>query len=623
MQVECVLYGALVAVITEGAMIGNLVPAIDGESQIMPEERDSVALATAYQACLRLQHLKTPERLSQEIIAIIEESLGYENAEVLLVDEVAGRLKPFATGKQKLSVDHSAQGILKSVPMRIGEGVVGSVAKSGQAIRIGDIRQEPRYIDGREDVRSLLCVPMRVGERVIGVITVEGSQLDVFTDQDQEVISVVADQVGVAIENANLFAQVRRYASEQEQRVAARTAELETIIAQLEQQTAERKITDEALLLSETRYRSLVKRLPIVIYTTERISSRRTLYVSPEVESKLGYSPTEWTSKTVLWFASLHQDDRDRVLTSIANAKAGEEQSLSLEYRLFGRDGQVFWFRDEAEIVRGEGGRRFALQGVMLDITDHKLEVEANTNRIKGLTKTNSDLQAQNEGLSAFSHMVAHDLKNPLAILLGFAEVLKQDYVGGEDELLTQAISSIVENGLRMESIIEELLLLAEVQQIEDIDLEPLDMTSIINETQTRLSHLVNQYDAKVAVPRAWPTALGHKAWVQEIWVNYVSNAIIHGGQPPELVLGAMVQQDGMARFWVQDNGPGISLEDRNKLFEPFTKLFEVKTEGHGLGLSIVHRIVTKLGGEVGVDSEQGEGSVFWFTLPMVQEATN
>jgi PAS domain S-box-containing protein len=604
-------------------MIGNLVPAIDGESQNMPEERDSAALATAYQTCLRLQHLKTPERLSQEIIAIIEESLGYENAEVLLVDEVAGRLKPFATGKQKLNVGHSAQGIPESTPMRVGEGVVGSVAKSGQAIRIGDIRRETRYIEGREDVRSLLCVPMRVGERIIGTITVEGSQLDAFADQDQEVVSIVADQVGVAIENANLFAQVRRFASEQEQRVAARTAELETVITQLEQQKAERKITDEALLLSETRYRSIVERLPIVIYTTERISSRRTLYVSPEVESKLGYSPTEWTSKTVLWFASLHQEDRDRVLNSIANAKAGEELSLSLEYRLFGRDGQVFWFRDEAEIVRGEGGRRFALQGIMLDITDHKLEVEANTNRIKGLNKTNSDLQNQNEGLTAFSYMVAHDLKNPLAILLGFAEMLKHDYVGGEDELLAQGVASIVENGLRMESIIEELLLLAEVQQVEDIDLEPLDMISIINETQTRLSHLVNQHDAKVSVPRAWPTALGHKAWVQEIWVNYVSNAIIHGGQPPELVLGAMVQQDGMARFWVQDNGPGISVEDRNKLFEPFTKLFEVKTEGHGLGLSIVHRIVTKLGGEVGVDSDQGEGSVFWFTLPMVQEAAN
>jgi PAS domain S-box-containing protein len=603
--------------------MGNLGPAMDGEGQFMLEDRDTAALATAYQACLRLQHLKTPERLAQEIISIIEESLGYENAEVLLVDEVAGRLKPFATGTRKRGVEQPVSSAVESTPLRLGEGVIGSVAKSGQAIRLGDVRKERRYVERRDGVRSLLVVPMHVGERVIGVISVEGSQLDAFSDQDQAVISIVADQVGVAIENANLFSQVRRYASEQEQRVAARTAELETVIAQLEQQTTERKITDEALLLSETRYRSLVERLPIVIYTTERISSRRTLYVSPEVERKLGYSPTEWTSKTVLWFASLHPEDRDRVLNAIASAKASTELSLSLEYRLFGRDGQVFWFRDEAEIVRGEGGRRFALQGIMLDVTDHKLEVEANQNRIKGLNKTNSDLQAQKEGLSAFSHMVAHDLKNPLSILLGFAEVLKQDYAGGQDELLSQGITSIVDNGLRMQSIIEELLLLAEVQQVEDIDLEPLDMTGIISETQIRLSHLVNQHDAKVSVPAAWPTALGHKAWVQEIWVNYVSNAIIHGGRPPEVELGAMVQKDGMARFWVQDNGPGISAEDRKKLFEPFTKLFEVKTEGHGLGLSIVHRIVTKLGGDVGVDSEQGKGSVFWFTLPMVREATH
>jgi signal transduction histidine kinase len=148
-------------------------------------------------------------------------------------------------------------------------------------------------------------------------------------------------------------------------------------------------------------------------------------------------------------------------------------------------------------------------------------------------------------------------------------------------------------------------------------------MTSIINETRTRLSQLINQNNATISVPAAWPTAMGHKPWVQEIWVNYLSNAIIHGGRPANIELGAMVQRDGMARFWVQDSGPGISLENRERLFEPFTKLYEVQTEGHGLGLSIVQRIVTKLGGEVGVDSEPGAGSVFWFTLPIVQDSTN
>ncbi len=603
-------------------MLGEKVPTIDGESQVASEEEESLTLDTVQHAALRLQRLKTPEQLAREIIEILEEDLNYDNSQVFLIDEVAGRLKLFATSSES-STAREASGISGSRNLLLGEGVLGSVAKSGQALRIGDIRRDPRYLDDQEDILSLLCLPMRVGDHVIGVLSVESPRLNAYTDKDQEVLSKVADHVGVAVENANLFSQVRRYASEQEQRVAARTTELESVIAQHEQQTIEKKVADEALRLSETRYRSLTKRLPIIIYTAERISSRRTLYVSPEVETKLGYSPAEWTSKTVLWFASLHPEDRDRVLTTIANAKAGNEVTLSLEYRLIGRENQVFWFKDESEIIRGDGGRRFALQGVMQDITDQKLAGESYEQRIEDLNLRTAALEAENEGLSAFSHMVAHDLKNPLAILLGFAEVLHQDYSEGEDELLSQALNAIVENGHRLASIIEELLLLAEVQQIEEIDPEPLDMSSIVSETQKRLSHLAKEHNASVVVPAAWPTASGHRPWVQEVWVNYLSNAILHGGRPPKIELGAMVQPDGTARFWVQDNGPGISVEDKERLFEPFTKLYEVKTEGHGLGLSIVQRIVSKLGGDVGVESEPGKGSTFWFTLPMESESGN
>jgi PAS domain S-box-containing protein len=603
-------------------MLGEFVPVTNDDSQVTPGELDSLDMATVRDAVLPLQRLKTPQQLAREIIVVLEDDLGHENGQVFLVDEVAGRLKPFASRKDRYDEPPPIEAAEPRY-LHLGEGILGSVAKSGQALRIGDLRREPRYLGGQEEILSLLCVPMRVGDHVIGVISVESPRLNAYTAEDQEILSMVADPVGVAIENSNLFAQVRRYASEQEQRVAARTTELESVISQLEQQSTEKKIADEALRLSDSRYRSLVQRLPIIIYTTERISSRRTLYVSPNVESKLGYSPTEWTSKTVLWFASLHPDDRDRVLNTISSAKTGDESLLELEYRILGRDGQVFWFRDISEIVRGDGGRRFALQGIMIDITDQMLADEAYEQRIDELSESIRTLQDENEGLSAFSHMVAHDLKNPLAILLGFAEILKQDYAGGEDELLSQGISSIVENGLRMESIIEELLLLAEVQQIDEIDREPLDMASIVNETQKRLSHLEKEHEAVVVVPAAWPAAMGHRPWVQEIWVNYLSNAILHGGRPPRLELGSMVQEDGMVRFWVQDNGPGISAEDREKLFEPFTKLYEVQTEGHGLGLSIVYRIASKLGGDVGVESEPGKGSVFWFTLPMAQDSGN
>jgi signal transduction histidine kinase len=80
--------------------------------------------------------------------------------------------------------------------------------------------------------------------------------------------------------------------------------------------------------------------------------------------------------------------------------------------------------------------------------------------------------------------------------------------------------------------------------------------------------------------------------------------------------LGADEQPDGMVRFWVRDNGSGISVADQARLFVPFTKLQQVNTKGHGLGLSIVHRITAKLGGQVGVESKEGDGSLFWFTLP-------
>ena len=230
------------------------------------------------------------------------------------------------------------------------------------------------------------------------------------------------------------------------------------------------------------------------------------------------------------------------------------------------------------------------------------------------------ELRARNEELNAFNHTVAHDLKNPLSILLGFAEVLAEDYMGGEDEILNQGIQAVVENGRRMENIINELLLLAEVRQLDEVAIEPLDMGHIVAESKNRMDNLIEKRGAVITIPSTWPTAVGHRPWVEEIWVNYISNAINYGGTPPEVELGATSQPDGMVRFWVRDNGAGISKEDQSRLFVPFSKLNQVNTKGHGLGLSIVHRITNKLGGQVGVESELGEGSLFWFTLPMADE---
>jgi len=148
--------------------------------------------------------------------------------------------------------------------------------------------------------------------------------------------------------------------------------------------------------------------------------------------------------------------------------------------------------------------------------------------------------------------------------------------------------------------------------------LEPLDMARIVAEAWQRLAEVAQDYKAEIGLPSAWPTALGYGPWVEEVWVNYFNNALKYGGRPPRLELGAAAQPDGQVRFWVHDNGPGLTEDEQSRLFIPFTQLHQVRATGYGLGLSIVYRIVEKLGGQVGVESDGVNGTTFSFTLPGV-----
>jgi two-component system sensor histidine kinase/response regulator len=226
--------------------------------------------------------------------------------------------------------------------------------------------------------------------------------------------------------------------------------------------------------------------------------------------------------------------------------------------------------------------------------------------------------------LDAYAHTVAHDLKNPLGTLIGFTSMLEATYGEMPDEQLRLCVSTIGRSGRKMTNIIEELLLLASVRKMDDLKTQPLDMAAVVTEALDRLADMIAGHQAEVIAPQAWPVALGYAPWVEEIWVNYISNALKYGGRPPQVEMGgALVNVNGphdQVRFWVRDNGAGLPPEDQARLFTPFAQIHQARAQGHGLGLSIVQRIVEKLGGQVSVESEVGQGSAFLFTLPSAEQ---
>ncbi len=228
------------------------------------------------------------------------------------------------------------------------------------------------------------------------------------------------------------------------------------------------------------------------------------------------------------------------------------------------------------------------------------------------LKQLNAELKERNEDLDAYARMVAHDLKNPITVIMGFADVLLTDPTLSDDER-SEALNLIVAHSEKMKTIVEALLLLSSVRHIDPNEIVPLDMGEIVAEAFGRLQTMVTQFEGQIIQPESWPVAHGYAPWVEEVWVNYLSNALKYGGQP--LQLGADELPTEQVRFWVKDHGAGLSPEDQVHVFKPFERL-QRNQEGHGLGLSIVRRIVEKLGGEVGVESAVDKGSTFYFTLP-------
>lgn len=284
----------------------------------------------------------------------------------------------------------------------------------------------------------------------------------------------------------------------------------------------------------------------------------------------------------------------------------------------------------KTEVLLGRNNRTYELQIMPLtNRSGHK--VEGRIILLYNITERKRAIAERDRligELDAYAHTVAHDLKTPLSVVMGYSSLIKRIEQDNLSDSSLKLLDTIAQTSKKMGEIIDSLLLLANINSMDKVEKQPLSMAEIVGNAWGRVTKKYEDEAIEFIIPEpeAWPTAVGFEPWVEQIWVNYLSNAIKYGGSPPRVEVGfdePNLKRNGSlpsVRFWVKDNGAGLSTTETEQLFQEFARLDQHKSVGgHGLGLSIVQRIVERLDGKVGIESELGQGSKFYFTLPLAQ----
>ncbi len=439
--------------------------------------------------------------------------------------------------------------------------------------------------------------------------------------------------------------EVRRARDELELRVRERTAELARTNEELRAEIARRQRSEEALRAGEAKYRTLVEQIPAVTYIKELDvgeSEWNLVYVSPQAEALLGYTPEEYMSDPKIWEQLLHPDDRERVLAEGARTELTGEP-FRVQYRIFTRTGDIAWIRDETILVRDEEGRSLFRQGVMYDITDQKRAEEEVRRLNEGLERRVAErtaqleayagrLQRSNRELQDFAYIASHDLQEPLRKVLTFGDRLKATYGEALGEQGRDYLERMEGAAARMRDLVDDLLTLSRVTT-EARPFAPVDLTEVAREVVSDLEARIEEVGGHVEVGEL-PTIEADRLQMRQLWQNLIGNALkFHkSGEAPVVEVRSEIPEEcrgarntgsaknELCRITVGDNGIGFDEEHLERIFMPFQRLHGRNVyEGTGMGLAICRKVVDRHGGQITAKSAPGQGATFTVTLPMVQ----
>jgi PAS domain S-box-containing protein len=366
--------------------------------------------------------------------------------------------------------------------------------------------------------------------------------------------------------------------------------------------TTDRTVFEGTLRDSETRYRRLFETAQdgILILDAEH---GNIIDSNPFLNDMLGYSLADLQGKN-LWEIGAFID-RDASRTAYEELLENgyiRYEDLPLETR----DGRLI----NVEFVCNsyQVNDKNIIQCNIRDISDRRRIEES-------LKEYSENLKRSNEDLERFAYVASHDLREPLRMVVSYSQLLEKNYKGRLDADADEFIHYIVEGGTRMDALVSDLLEFSRVGS-RGKPFERTDMNGVVEKTLLGLSVAIRESRAKIEVGHL-PEVRVDRIQMMHLFQNLIENAIkFRGKDDPEIRIDA-VMGDGVWIFSVKDSGIGIDPEFHDKIFDLFQRLHTREDySGTGIGLAICKRIVERHGGRIWVESEEGKGSAFNFTIP-------
>ena len=408
-----------------------------------------------------------------------------------------------------------------------------------------------------------------------------------------------------------------------------------------------------SLQLSEERFRSAILNAPLPIML--HAENGKVLQINSAWTELSGYEHSEiptiedWTEKAYHSRQSLVQAHIDRLHQLNARISEGE-------YMISTASGETrIWEFYSAPLGQLCDGRSLVIS-TAIDVTARK-QAEAEIRMLNATLERRvelrtNQLQAANEELEAFAYTVAHDLRAPLRGMQGLAEALLEDYRDILDDLGQEYAQQIVNSGQQLEELIQDLLAYSHLSRT-DLSLQVLDLESAVAEAIAMVKADAKSRQAQISVQAPLRAVIAHRVTLVQVIANLLTNAIkfVEGAPPQVLIWGEEIElpQEGetdsetggelerqtvgqwehsqllmvspvlpvpIIRLWVEDNGIGIAQEHQKRIFRVFERLHGIESyPGTGIGLAIVKKGVDRMGGQVGVESQVGQGSRFWIQL--------